>query len=71
MLREQYAPGAGSGAEPIVHAVGEKCGLLTRGAIELTVDGQISVLTEGDGCYFPTTLPHSFRNLTTSLWPRV
>ncbi len=63
MLREQYAPGAGSGADPIVHAEGEECGLVTRGTIELTVDGQISVLTAGDGYYFPTTLPHSFRNI--------
>lgn len=63
MLREQYAPGANSGAEPIVHAQGEECGLVTRGTVELTVDGQISVLSAGDGYYFPTTLPHSFRNI--------
>ena len=35
---------------------------MTRGTVELTVDGQISVLNAGDGCYFPTTLPHGFRN---------
>ncbi|MCP6135226.1 hypothetical protein NL393_39205, partial [Klebsiella pneumoniae] len=29
MLRELYAPGADSG-EPIVHAEGEECGLVTR-----------------------------------------
>ncbi len=63
MLREQYAPGVSFGADPIVHAEGEECGLVTRGTIELTVDGQISVLTAGDGYYFPTTLPHSFRNI--------
>lgn len=34
MLRELYAPGADSG-EPIVHAEGEECGLVTRGTVEL------------------------------------
>lgn len=62
-LREQYAPGASSGDEPIVHAEGEECGLVTRGTVELTVDGQVSVLNPGDGYYFPTTLPHKFRNI--------
>ncbi|GFM48905.1 cupin domain-containing protein [Pseudomonas capsici] len=62
-LREQYAPGASSGDEPIVHAEGEECGLVTRGTIELTIDGQINILTAGDGYYFPTTLPHRFRNI--------
>ena len=63
LLREQYAPGASSGEEPIVHSEGEECGLVTRGTVELTVDGQISVLNAGDGYYFPTTLPHKFRNI--------
>ncbi|WP_213879302.1 cupin domain-containing protein [Pseudomonas sp. dw_358] len=61
-LREVYAPGAGSG-EPIVHSEGEECGLVTRGVIEMTVDGAVSVLHPGDGYYIPTTLPHSFRNI--------
>ena len=52
LLREQYAPGASSGEEPIVHAEGEE-----------TVDGSVSVLNAGDGYYFPTTLPHKFRNI--------
>ncbi|MNZ69626.1 HTH-type transcriptional regulator PuuR [compost metagenome] len=63
MLRELYAPGADSGDEPIVHSEGEECGLVTRGTIELRVDGQVSVLNSGDGYYFPTTLPHSFKNI--------
>jgi transcriptional regulator with XRE-family HTH domain len=61
-LREVYAPGAGSG-ETIVHAEGEEGGLVTRGLIEMTVDGQVSLLHPGDGYYFATTLPHSFRNV--------
>ena len=62
MLRELYAPGADSG-EPIVHAEGEECGLVTRGTVELWVDGQVSILNSGDGYYIPTTLPHSFKNI--------
>ena len=58
MLRELYAPGADSG-EPIV----QECGLVTRGTVELWVDGQVSVLNSGDGYYIPTTLPHSFKNI--------
>ena len=30
---------------------------------ELTVDGMSSILNAGDGYYFPTTLPHRFRNI--------
>jgi len=62
LLREVYAPGAGTG-EPIVHSEGEECGLVTRGVVEMTIDGAVSVLNPGDGYYFPTTLPHSFRNI--------
>ena len=60
LLREQYAPGASSGEEPIVHAEGEECGLVMRGAVEFTVDESVSVLNAGDGYYFSTTLPHKF-----------
>ena len=63
LLREQYAPGASTGAEAIVHAEGEECGLVTRGVIELTVDGMSSILNAGDGYYFPSTLAHRFRNI--------
>lgn len=62
LLRELYAPGADSG-EPIVHPEGEECGLVTRGTIELTINGEVSILQPGDGYYFPTTLPHSFKNV--------
>ncbi|RMQ47769.1 putative transcriptional regulator [Pseudomonas cichorii] len=62
-LREQYAPGASSGDEPIVHAEGEECGLVIRGTVELTIDGQTNILNAGDGYYFPSTLAHRFRNI--------
>jgi len=63
MLRELYAAGAHSGDEMIVHTEGEECGVVTRGTIELTIDGQTSILNPGDGYYIPTTLPHRFRNI--------
>ncbi|MFO1234094.1 MAG: cupin domain-containing protein [Rivihabitans pingtungensis] len=34
-----------------------------RGTIELTIDGQANILSAGDGYYFPSTLPHRFRNI--------
>ncbi len=46
-----------------MHAEGEACGLVTRGKVELTVDGQIGVLNAGDEYYFPTTLSHRLRNI--------
>ena len=63
MLRELYAPGAHTGDEPIVHKEGEECGFVVRGTIELTIDGQANILSAGDGYYFPSTLPHRFRNI--------
>ena len=33
LLREQYAPGASSGEEPIVHTEGEECGLVDRKSV--------------------------------------
>jgi len=63
MLRELYAPGADTGKEMISHKEGEECGVVVRGTIELTVDGRVSVLTAGEGYYFPSTLPHKFRNI--------
>lgn len=63
MLRELYAPGADTGPELIQHELGEECGFVVRGTIELTIDGEAHVLHAGDGYYFPSTLPHRFRNL--------
>ncbi|EEG09528.1 cupin domain-containing protein [Pseudogulbenkiania ferrooxidans] len=63
MLRELYAPGADTGPEAITHSEGEECGIVVRGTVELTIDGQVNVLHAGDGYYFPSTLPHRFRNI--------
>ncbi len=36
---------------------------MIRGTVELTINGQVNILGPGDGYYFPTTLPHRFRNI--------
>lgn len=61
VLHETYPPGADTGPEEIAH-VGEEAGIVVKGEIEVTVDGQSSVLKEGDGYLFDSRLPHRFRN---------
>ncbi|PKN55114.1 MAG: hypothetical protein CVU56_23045 [Deltaproteobacteria bacterium HGW-Deltaproteobacteria-14] len=62
MLREHYEAGADTGPTMLQHA-GEECGLILRGAIEVTVGAEVRVLREGDAFYFASTTPHRFRNL--------
>ncbi|MDW4499274.1 cupin domain-containing protein [Sulfitobacter sp. D35] len=61
LLHERYAPGADTGPEFLSHAA-EEAGVVIRGQIEVTVDGQIRVLGPGDGYLFDSRLPHRFRN---------
>ncbi|AZN37139.1 cupin domain-containing protein [Iodobacter ciconiae] len=64
LLREQYQPGADTGSEMLQHE-GQECGVLVSGSMELTIDGQVHLLQAGDGYYFPSCLPHRFRNIGT------
>ena len=61
ILHERYAAGADTGEEMLTHA-GEEGGLVVRGAIELSVGGDVRVLGPGDAYYFHSSLPHRFRN---------
>ncbi|MBB5019906.1 transcriptional regulator with XRE-family HTH domain [Chitinivorax tropicus] len=61
MLREVYDAHADTGHDMLKHD-GQECGLVVKGRIELTVDGQVQILSEGDGFYFDSQLPHRFRN---------
>ncbi|SEM54674.1 transcriptional regulator, XRE family with cupin sensor [Loktanella fryxellensis] len=61
MLHETYPPGADTGPELLRHA-GEEAGIVVRGRIEVTVDGQTALLGPGDGYIFDSRLPHRFRN---------
>jgi len=62
VLHEIYPPGADTGPELLSHA-GEEAGIVTRGAVEVTVDGVAQVLHKGDGYLFDSRLPHRFRNI--------
>lgn len=60
MLAERYAPGAET--ELMITHNAEEAGIVTRGAVEVTVEGRSQVLRQGDAYYFDSRLPHSFRN---------
>jgi transcriptional regulator with XRE-family HTH domain len=53
-------PGAGNGGE-LKHE-GEEVGLVLAGQIELTVNGETRILSEGDSFFFLSHHPHSYRN---------
>ena len=62
LLREQYAPGAAT--EAALSHVAEEAGIIIRGAVEVTVNGNTRVLREGEAYYFDSRLPHRFRNVS-------
>ncbi len=61
LVHEKYPPGADTGSDMITHE-GQESGLVIKGQIELTVDGETRLLNKGDGYYFESSLPHRFRN---------
>ena len=62
ILHERYPPGADSGEDMLEHD-GEEGGVVISGQIEITVSGEVEVLSQGDGYYFDSRLPHRFRNI--------
>ena len=62
ILHERYEPGADTGRLALQHA-GEEGGVVVRGRLELTVDGERHVLGPGDAYYFDSSRPHHFRNV--------
>jgi uncharacterized cupin superfamily protein len=60
-----------SSDEQISH-VGEELGYVIEGELELTLGDTVYMLQPGDSFYFPSTLPHSYRNpgkrVTRVLW---
>lgn len=54
-------PGGQSGPETYTHR-GEEGGLVLAGTLELTVDGRIALLYEGDSFRFSSSLAHRFSN---------
>ena len=61
ILHERYEPGADTGKLALEHS-GEEGGVVIRGRLELTIDGERHVLGPGDAYYFDSTRPHHFRN---------
>ncbi|SDU32252.1 cupin domain-containing protein [Halopseudomonas salegens] len=60
-LRETYPPGADTGPDMLQHD-GEEAGTIAGGRLELTVNGEVFVLENGDSYYFDSSLPHRFNN---------
>ncbi|SEG87035.1 cupin domain-containing protein [Marinobacterium lutimaris] len=71
LMEISLEPGGGSGEQPYTHE-GEECGVVLEGRLELYVDGDRYLLSEGDSFQFQSTLPHKFQNLadtpTRILW---
>ena len=65
MLHETYARGSDTG-EAFSHSAQEG-GLVIKGAVEVTVDGETAMLEPGDGYYFDSRQPHRFRNVSDGL----
>jgi len=61
ILHETYEAGADTGSEMLAHA-GEEGGVVIAGQVEVTIAGQTRVLGPGDAYYFPSAMPHRFRN---------
>jgi transcriptional regulator with XRE-family HTH domain len=60
MLWECYQPGSDTGRVPLSHD-GEECGLVISGQLEVTVDGERHILSEGDAYSFESSRSHRFR----------
>ncbi|RFC68336.1 MULTISPECIES: cupin domain-containing protein [Mesorhizobium] len=61
MLHEIYPVGGDSG-DTFTHAA-QEAGMVTKGAVEVTVGDHVQILREGDGYYFDSRQPHRFRNV--------
>ena len=62
ILHERYPPGSDTGEDMLEHD-GEEGGVVVTGQIEITVNGEVSLLGPGDAYYFDSRLPHRFRNI--------
>ena len=62
LLHEHYRSGASTGKHALTHE-GEECGIVLKGALEVTVGNRTRVLKAGDAYYFKSNQPHQFRNV--------
>jgi len=61
MLHETYAPNAETGVA-LTHSA-QEAGMVIKGAIEVTVGEEKRILRPGDGYYFDSRKPHTFKNV--------
>ncbi|MGI1678319.1 MAG: helix-turn-helix domain-containing protein [Cellvibrionaceae bacterium] len=62
MTRECFPLGGDTGEE-LLMSKGEMVGFVSRGSVEVTVGGEVGVLSDGDGFYFERARPHRFKNV--------
>ena len=53
-------PGGNSGG--VLQHEGEECGYVLDGRLELCVGSKKYSLSRGDSFFFPSTVPHTYRN---------
>jgi transcriptional regulator with XRE-family HTH domain len=63
LMHERFLPGADTGLISGTQG-GEQGGIIVRGRIELSVEGELRSLGAGDAYYFESSMPHRFRNAT-------
>ncbi|MEK7787397.1 MAG: cupin domain-containing protein, partial [Chloroflexota bacterium] len=59
VLYYRLKPGATSGA-PYSHDSDEECGVVLRGSLEVSVNGEVYALNAGDAITFDSHLPHTW-----------
>ena len=62
LIMERYAPGSDTGPTKITHE-GEEGGFIVSGRLEVSIGPHQRTLGPGDAYYFPSTVPHKFRNV--------
>ena len=62
LLMERYEPGSDTGATKLAHD-GEEGGFIISGRLEVSVGSHQRILGPGDAYYFPSSMPHKFRNI--------
>jgi quercetin dioxygenase-like cupin family protein len=60
---------AGSGIPVHIHSQEDEIFNITKGALEVNLDGTMSILNEGDMIFMPKEVPHGFKALEdTEMW---
>jgi quercetin dioxygenase-like cupin family protein len=60
---------AGSGIPAHIHSLEDETFEITEGELEITIDGEVHVLVEGDMIFMPRDISHGFKAIKdTSMW---